>query len=300
MRVAGLTIRIPTLLAGRRAWVHAATDVDLDLAAGRVHALVGESGCGKSVLASALVGLLPAGTRAAGAVRVDGTDLGPALTDPAHASWRALRGRVVGFVPQSSATFLTPTRTVGAQLAETARHLGAEEEPEELLARVHLEPSVLHLYPHELSGGMAGRAAMAFALVGRPRVIVADEPTASLDPDLTRHLLGLLREAADAGAAVLLITHDLTSLLDSGVADDLSVMYAGRIVDRGSAADLLKHPQVDYTRALVAALPQHGLHPVPGMPPALTDLGEVRFADRLEAGQPRARQLGASQLGAGQ
>lgn len=279
-----LSVRIPTRLGRRRAWVHAATDVSLTLTPGRVHALVGESGCGKSILASTLVGLLPPGTRVSGRVVVDGQTLEAALTDPGHPEWARLRGRVVGFVPQSSATFLTPTRTVGAQLRETLRHVGAERTLDQLLSDVHLGAPALDRYPHELSGGMAGRAAVAFALAGSPKVLVADEPTANLDVDLARHVLRLLRQVADDGVAVLLITHDLSALVATGVADELSVQYAGRIVDRGPARRLLEAPTVDYTRALVAALPQHGLHPVPGMPPALTDLkGEARFADRLAA-----------------
>ncbi|WP_040160627.1 ATP-binding cassette domain-containing protein [Nigerium massiliense] len=280
--VAGLTLRLPTRVDGRRAWVHAATDLSLTLQAGRLRALVGESGCGKSILASALVGMLPHGTRASGTVIIDGTDVSGALTSPRAAVWDRLRGRVVGRVPQSSATFLTPTRTVGAQLAETVRWLDGPLPPDALARRVRLPEPALDRYPHELSGGMAGRAAVAFALAGDPRVLVADEPTASLDPELTEHVLGLLRGCADEGRAVLLITHDLQSLTTTGVADDLSVEYAGRLVDDGPAAGLLAHPTVDYTRALVAALPANGLHAAPGMPPALTDLTDgVRFADRL-------------------
>lgn len=280
--IRGMTIRIPTRVGGRRAHVHAATDVDLQLERGRVHALVGESGCGKSILAGALVGMLPRGTECRGSVTIADHDVSDALTDSEHRVWRAVRGRVVGRVPQSSATFLTPTRTVGSQLQETLRVLRSGTSAQELLDRVHLPHAALALYPHELSGGMAGRAAVAFALAGNPAVIVADEPTASLDADLTRHILALLRECADDGTAVLLITHDLTSLLATGVADELSVQYAGRIVDHGPAQRLLTEPEVDYTRALVAALPQNGLNTVPGMPPSLTDLDdEVRFADRL-------------------
>ncbi len=277
-----LTVRIPTRVERRPAWVHAATDVSLALHSGRVRALVGESGCGKSVLASALVGLLPGGTQTSGRVVVAGTDVSASLGCPQAREWTRLRGRVVGFVPQSSATFLTPTRTVGSQLAEAVRWLQGPASPAELCDRVHLSREALARYPHELSGGMAGRAAVAFALAGKPKVIVADEPTASLDSALTSRILALLRESADAGVAVLLITHDVAALLATGVADELSVQYAGRIVDSGPADRLLTHPEVDYTRALVRALPQNGLHAVPGMPPALTDLDDrVRFSDRL-------------------
>ncbi|MDO5711793.1 MAG: ATP-binding cassette domain-containing protein, partial [Micrococcales bacterium] len=151
--IEGLTLRIPTRAQGRPALVHAATDVSLGLSAGRVHALVGESGCGKSILASTLVGLLPAGTRAWGRVTIGGLDVSDALGDPRARVWDRLRGREVGLVAQSSATYLTPTRTVGAQLVETVTALHGPRTAQELLARVGLEPGVLHAYPHELSGG---------------------------------------------------------------------------------------------------------------------------------------------------
>ncbi|WP_068401355.1 ATP-binding cassette domain-containing protein, partial [Kribbia dieselivorans] len=260
---------------------------DLELRPGRVHALVGESGCGKSTLAGALIGMLPPGTRATGSVRVCDTDVTAALGHPRATLWEGLRGRRIGTVAQSSATYLTPTRKVGSQLRETLAAIDGRHTPEDLLALVGLPAEVLDRYPHELSGGMAGRAAVAFALAGDPEVLLADEPTASLDPELTRSTLALLRRHADLGAAVLLITHDLGALLDTDVADDLSVMYAGRIVEHGSATDVLAAPSHAYTRALLGALPRNGLQPIPGMPPSLTDLDpSVTFADRLEGAHP--------------
>ena len=286
--VAGLTLRVPTRARGERAWVHAAERVDLRLPAGRVHALVGESGCGKSMLGSALIGLLPPGTRREGALYIAGTDM---LHAPER-TWRRVRGRQVGLVGQSAATGLTPTRTLGSQLTETLRVVAPERRDrsglrraaEEAVCRVGLAPDDLARYPHELSGGMAQRAMLAFALAGRPRVLVADEPSAGLDPDLTDHVLRLLRAIADDQVSVLLITHDLGALLRTPVADDLSVMYAGSILESGAAAEVLSRPSSPYTRALLAALPQNGLHPIPGAPPDLTEpWSHRRFEDRLEA-----------------
>lgn len=289
VRISDLTLRIPTRLGGRPALVHAATDVSLGLEPGRVHALVGESGSGKSVLASTLSGLLPPGTAVRGRVEVDGTDVTPGLGHPRHRLWTPLRGRVVGSVAQSAATAFTPMRTIRSQLDEAVSALGGQRSPDELTATAALPAWALDAYPHELSGGLVGRAALAAALAGRPSVLVADEPTASLDRDLARTVLALLREQADAGVAVLLITHDVAALLDGAqldppLVDDVSVMYAGRIVEQGLAADVWGRPAHAYTRALLAALPRNGLHTVPGDPPSLTDLdGRVRFEDRLAA-----------------
>ncbi|WP_432557385.1 ATP-binding cassette domain-containing protein [Granulicoccus sp. GXG6511] len=287
--ILGLTLRIPTRLRGRPATVHAATDVSLSLEPGRVHALIGESGSGKSVLASTLNGLLPPGTIARGTVEVDGVDVTPALGHPRHRAWTDLRGRVVGSVAQSAATAFTPMRTVRSQLAEAVDALGGLQDPDELAATASLPAWALDAYPHELSGGLIGRAALAAALAGQPSVLVADEPTASLDRSLATRVLSLLREQADAGVGVLLITHDLGALLDGARAarplvDDVSVMYAGRLVEQGPADAVWTNPEHAFTRALLAALPRNGLHPVPGDPPALTDLDErVRFEDRLVA-----------------
>ncbi|MFE6968329.1 ATP-binding cassette domain-containing protein [Isoptericola sp. NPDC057653] len=284
VRVRGLTLRLP---AGDR-WVHAATDVDLDLRAGEITALVGEAGCGKSVLAACLCGLLPAGARATGSVRV----LGAELLGAPERRWRRVRGRVVGLSLQSGASSFTPVRTLGAQLAETLaavapRAGGAASGVPELLARVGLDPADAALYPHELSGGMAQRAGLAGALAGDPDVLLADEPTAGLDPALTARVLRLLRAVADAGTAVLLVTHDLQALETTAVADRLAVMYAGRVVEEGAADDVLRAPRHDYTAALLGALPSRGLVPIPGTPPELTDLDPATsFADRLRARTP--------------
>ncbi|MGY1843986.1 ABC transporter ATP-binding protein [Modestobacter sp. SYSU DS0875] len=274
LAVSGLTVRFPTGRRGRAA-VHAATDVSFDLVPGRVLALVGESGCGKSVLAAALLRLLPPGTEVSGAAVLAGeVDV---LSAPARALRRSIRGRRVALVPQSAATALTPVRTVRSQLEETVAELTPDADrrhrADALATRVGLDPADLDRYPHELSGGMAQRVVVALALAGDPDVVLADEPTAGLDRPLVDRTLRLLRSVADRGTAVLLITHDLGALQRSPeLVDDVAVMYAGRLVETGPAAAVLGDPAHDYSRALLGALPAGGLVPIPGTAPTLTDL----------------------------
>ncbi|MEV0684580.1 ATP-binding cassette domain-containing protein [Nocardia sp. NPDC050378] len=295
LRIDGLTVRIPVR---RGAVVHAVSEVSLEVAAGTVTALVGESGCGKSIVASAVMGVLPRAAVVSGSVRLDlrarsvhivgdrGGSCSPANagTDPRppQSRWSArrrqaepYRGRHIALVPQSASTHFTPVRTIGSQLAETVAALEASHTPADLLRRAGLEPAALNLYPHQLSGGMAQRAAVAAALAGDPAVIVADEPTAGLDRGHTDRIGALLRECADAGAAVLLITHDLSHLLRAGIADTVAIMYASRLMEVGPAAEVFADPWHDYTRDLLAALPEHGLHPLPHPPRELTNLSDI-------------------------
>ncbi|WP_305093086.1 ABC transporter ATP-binding protein [Prescottella sp. R16] len=267
LTVDSLTVRIPV----DTGVVHAATDVGLALTAGSVHALVGESGCGKSIVAAAIGGLLPSNARVSGSVRLSGPGTDPIeIVGASERLLRTVRGRRIALVPQSASTYLTPVRTVGSQLDETVKHLGSRYTAADLLDRVGLDAGCRDLYPHELSGGMAQRAAVAFAVAADPDVIVADEPTSHLDPALGERILTLLDGCAAAGAAVLLITHDLAAA--QGHADTVSVMYAGRILESGPAAEVLDDPWHDYTKDLMAALPRNGLHPIPGSPPEPTDL----------------------------
>ena len=283
LRIKSLTVRIP--LPGGSV-VHAASDIDLDVPAGTVTALVGESGCGKSIIATAVMNMLPPNASRTGTVTVGTPDVEIDVF-----SGTPFRGRHVALVPQSAATHLTPVRTARSQLQETIDTLGGDHTCDALALRVGLDPSALDCYPHELSGGMAQRVAIAGALAGNPSVILADEPTANLDRELTDHVMELLRECADAGAAVLLITHDLASLTRSRVADRLAVMYASRIMETGPAALVFQDPLHDYTRDLLGALPSRGLHPIPGSPPQLTDLPDdcvyhLRRPESKQSGGP--------------
>lgn len=262
-----LHVRIP--LPGRpRRWVHAARGVTLQAPAGAVTAVVGESGCGKSILGLAAASLLPAGTRVAGAIEHQGLDL-------LHASEQQLagvRGAQVGLVPQSAATHLNPVRTIGSVMAESLRHHRRPCQAIDiatLLVDVGLDPRVADSFPHELSGGMAQRALVALTLALDPTVVVADEPTSALDSASGEMVQHLLRRHADAGAAVVLITHDLQ--VARSLADRVAVMYAGELLEVGPVGAVLRDPLHDYTRAVLASLPENGLAAPPGGPSSLVD-----------------------------
>ena len=228
-RLDGFGVRIATR-ERETATVTGLDGVDLDVAAGAVTALVGESGCGKSLVALALCGLLPPGSTTRGRLHVAGHE----VTDADEKTWRELRGHAVGLVPQSPATSFTPVRTIGSQIAEVVQALDSDRSALELAALAGLPDDALELFPHQLSGGMVQRAAIAAALAGRPAVLLADEPTSALDTELAEMVWTLLRSIADDGAAVLVITHDIASMIASGVCDSLAVMRRGRIVAQNS------------------------------------------------------------------
>ncbi|MFF5505246.1 ABC transporter ATP-binding protein [Streptomyces roseolus] len=291
LSVRGLTVRF-RLRGGRT--VAAVTDADFDLAPGECLALVGESGCGKSVLASALLGLLPANAETSGTALIAGTDL---LTADEKTLARSVRGRRIGLVPQSPAAHLTPVRTVRAHLEETVRALtdtprpGRRKAAEDAAARAAFPATHLDSYPHELSGGLAQRAATALALIGDAPLLLADEPTTGLDRDLVERTADELRRHADDGRGLLLITHDLTAA--ARIADRVAVMYAGRIVELAPSHRFFgtTGPDHPYARGLLDALPDRAFTPIPGMPPELSDLPEgCAFAPRC----PRATDLCAT------
>ncbi len=256
--------------------VAAVSEVSFQLPAGECLALVGDSGCGKSVLAGAMLGFLPANAEVAGTVVLSaGGHAVELLSASEQVLSRTVRGRRIGLVPQSPAAHLTPVRTARAQLEETVREhypgeAGIRERAEEVAARAGLAGAALDRYPHELSGGMAQRVATALALVGDPALLIADEPTTGLDRPLIDALMAELRRLAGEHRAVLLITHDLTAART--VADRIAVMYAGRLVEVGAVDAVLDAPRHPYTAGLVGALPERDFTPIPGRPPLLTDL----------------------------
>ncbi|MEU6205540.1 ABC transporter ATP-binding protein [Micromonospora musae] len=257
----------------RDAVVHAVTDLSLTVRAGELLAVVGESGCGKSVLAHALLGLLPGNATVTGRALLHQPEAEPVdlvSCGQRHLA-RQVRGRRIGLVPQSPATALNPVRTGRRLLGETLRAHGRDRaQADRLAADVGLDPADLDRYPHELSGGMAQRLVTALALATDPPLLIADEPTTGLDRPLVDHTLDLLRRRCDAGAAVVLITHDLAAA--RRVADTVAVMYASRVVEHRDGGEFFTAPTHPYAAALLDALPDRAFRPVPGHPPMLTAL----------------------------
>jgi oligopeptide/dipeptide ABC transporter ATP-binding protein len=259
--------------------VHAVNGLSYRLHAGRMLAIVGESGAGKSVGVRALLGLLPHTARVSGSARFAGNE----LVGLPEREMRKVRGADIAMVFQDPTRSLNPTMRIGTQITEAVRAHGdvgrhvARERAIELLRLVKLAApeSRFLAYPHQLSGGMRQRVMIAIALAARPRLLVADEATTALDVTTQAQIMELLAELRQRlGMAVIMITHDLG--LAASYAEDVLVMYAGKAVEYASASTLFARVRMPYTRALIGALPgaePHTLLPVvPGQPP---DLGSL-------------------------
>ncbi|WJV51018.1 dipeptide ABC transporter ATP-binding protein [Streptomyces flavofungini] len=271
LEVRDLHVRLPS----PGGTVHAVRGVSFHVRPGEVLALVGESGAGKSVTASAVLGLLPEHAEVRGSVRLRGQE----LLSLEESGLCRVRGKDLSIVFQHSLSSLTPVYSVGYQIAEALRvhqrlsRAAARRRAVELLDTVGIrEPAQrVDSYPHELSGGMRQRVALAMALANDPAVIVADEPTTALDVTTQAQILDLIGKARTAtGAAVVIITHDLAAV--AGLADRIHIMYAGRFVEEGPVDDVYERPRMPYTIGLLGALPrldvdQGPLTPIEGSPP---------------------------------
>lgn len=278
--------------------VSAVDNVDLTLAPGEIVGIVGESGCGKSVTAMSLAGLLPRSARVSGSARLQGTE----LIGAPESVLRAARGQSIAYIFQEPMSSLNPVLTVGRQVSEVLQvHEGlsrkqARARAVELLTLVGI-PSPLRRvdhYPHQLSGGMRQRVMIAMAVACGPTVLVADEPTTALDVTVQAGILDVLRELRDRlGTSILFITHDLGVIAD--VADRVVVMYAGRVVERAPVDELFAHPRHHYTAGLLVATPTPGRHAgtdrlqeIPGLVPVLsTQPDACTFAERCPAADAR-------------
>ena len=249
-------------------WLPILRGVNLSVAPGCIHALVGESGGGKSMVAKAATGLLPkAACISSGSICIDGKN----VTHWSESQWRTLRGSAVSMVLQDPITALNPVRRIGAQMADVLRaHTdgkGIEATLLGLLEQVQLrEPqAVLKAYPHQLSGGMRQRVVIAMAWACRPRLIICDEPTTALDVTVQKQVLRLIHRLAGEGQGVLLVTHDLGVV--AKLCRSLSVIHSGRILEEGSVEAVFAQPRHAYTQAMLAATPhferpEHKLVPV--------------------------------------
>lgn len=282
----------------RRRRLEVVTGLDLEVDRGEVVAVVGASGSGKSLLAHAVLGLLPSNAVEEGKILYDGAHLD-------HHRRRELRGREIALVPQSVA-FLDPVTRVGKQTERAARLAGLADPKgaaRDALQRRHLPEGTEKLFPHQLSGGMARRVLAAIATIGDPRLVIADEPTPGLHEEIVAATLVDLRRMADAGRGVVLITHDLEGALE--VADRVAVFYTGTTVEQVSArafsgdGEGLAHP---YSRALWRALPANGFEPLPGAQPPADSLPDgcllsdrcPLVADECRQARPEARRVGDS------
>jgi peptide/nickel transport system ATP-binding protein len=268
--------------------------MSLALDPGEVLGIVGESGCGKSVTALSILGLLPKTATVTGSVKFEGTE----LLGASGSQLRKIRGRKISFVFQEPMTSLNPVLRIGHQVEEVVReHLdlsrsAARQRAIELLDLVHIPDPVRRVeeYPHQLSGGMRQRVMIATALACDPKILIADEPTTALDVTIQAGILDLLRELrARLGTAIILITHNLGVVAD--LADRVIVMYAGRKAEEAGVRELFGHPQHPYTIGLLGAVPRAGaarngrLQEIPGRVPSLAELPQhCAFADRC----PRA------------
>lgn len=224
-------------------------NVSLDVAAGECVAVVGESGCGKSLLGLSAAGLLPKGARVSGTVRFQGRDINVMRNH----ELRNFHGAGVGVVYQDAMTSLNPGLTIGRQLKQVCR-LGSDTSPEELLHMVELRETarILHSKPYQLSGGQRQRVLIALALARRPDLVIADEPTTALDVTVQEQIIELLKSLQRKNRfALLFISHDLP--LISSFAQSVVVMYAGQVVEKGETARVLGHARHPYTAGLLAA-----------------------------------------------
>jgi oligopeptide/dipeptide ABC transporter ATP-binding protein len=282
-----------TYFKTREGEVHAVDGVSLTVEEGKVLGIVGESGCGKSVTALSIMGLVQnPGRVVSGSIRFDGRE----LIGLKERELEDVRGRSIGMIFQDPMTSLNPVLTIGTQITETLRrHLNmssseANKRAVELLEEVHIPdaPRRLSDYPHRFSGGMRQRVMIAMAISCNPRLLIADEPTTALDVTVQAGVLDLLDELrVQHNMTMMMITHNMGVVAET--ADDILVMYAGQVVEQAPVIDLFDRPEHPYTEALLASLPHlegedvrdRRLASIPGRPPDLLAPPEAcRFAPR--------------------
>jgi len=309
LEISGLTV---TFVTRSGLGLEAVRGLDLTLADGELHGIVGESGSGKSVAMMAVMGLLPLSARVTGSVKLRGEE----LIGRSQRYMRRIRGARIGYVFQDPMTALNPLLTVGAQVAEAVsihhRSLSRTGTRERALALLRLVaiPSPersIDQYPHEFSGGMRQRVGIAIAMANEPELLIADEPTTALDVTIQAQIMELLRQLRlEKGIGLVLVSHDLGVV--AGAASRISIIYAGKVVERGSVDEVFAAPLHPYTRGLLASLPKLDrrvgrLTAIAGAPPAIHDRPSgcdfnprcVHAAERCRVEVPALRRIGGTE-----
>ncbi len=296
LSVRNLRVEFPT----RKGVLVAVDDVSFDIAQGEVLGVVGESGAGKSMTGSAVIGLIePPGRIAAGEVRLKGQR----IDNLPYEQMRKIRGRRIGMIFQDPLTSLNPLYRIGDQIIETIRthapvsEAAARKRAIELLTDVGIQGAEARIdaYPHQFSGGMRQRVVIALALAAEPELVIADEPTTALDVSIQAQIIQLLKRLCrERGTAIMLITHDMGVIAET--ADRVAVMYAGRIAEIGPVRDVVQKPHHPYTKGLMGSIPTLDvdaprLMQIPGAMPRLTAIPDgCPFHPRCSEAIARCRQ----------
>lgn len=267
LRIKNLKVDFTT--NGANTSVAAVNGASLHLTRGETLAVIGESGSGKSVMGLSICGLLPSSAKISGRIFFDGKS----LLELSSKRLRALRGRKIAFVPQSAGLSLNPTMVSGHQIAEifTKRRNHSKskaiELTQKLMARLGLKAGIYRFHAHRLSGGMRQRILIGMGLAGKPNLLIADEPTKGIDHFRRQKVMNLFAHVRNKNSnmAILLITHDI--YLAKSIADKVAIMYAGKIMEQTHCKDFFQKPYHPYSQALLNALPQRGLTPIPGNSP---------------------------------
>jgi peptide/nickel transport system ATP-binding protein len=301
LEVDGLRAYYQTRHFGIQREVRAVDDISLRIAPDEIYGLAGESSCGKTTLIKTVAGAIrPPLNVVGGAVRFNFRDRRIDIHRAGGRELAAIRWKHLSYIMQGSMSVLNPVRRIRYSFVDFAyRHLGQpmpafQQTVRGHLERLHLQPQVLEAYPHELSGGMRQRVTIALATVCRPEFIIADEPTTALDVVVQKGVLALIREVQqELGSSVLFVTHDLA--VHANLTDRLGIMYAGRLVEEGTTAEMFRAPLHPYTRHLIASLPRIGdTAPKQGLDGAPPNLAEpppgCRFHPRCPLAMARCRE----------
>lgn len=278
------------------AYVQVLNQVSMDIYENEVLAVVGETGCGKSVTGSTVLHLLPENAIVQGEIYYEGQE----ILGMTEEEFRKFRGREIAAIPQSPSTSLDPMMEVGEQVAECvtggrrrkkAERKNIQSRVWDIFSRLRLpgERKICHAYPCQLSGGMNQRVLISMGVIMEPRLLIVDEPTKAVDWILRKEVVRVLRQMKDdLKCSMMLITHDFGAA--SQIADRIAVMYCGQIVETGKADEILNHPRHPYTKGLIQALPSRGFHVMEGFMPSFSELPEgCRFAPRCPQCLERCR-----------